>query len=157
MAPSYPTASANLPSRQAKNRKNPFGDPVREIRVRIETGKILRILSNDLDSSAEGIAALYKHRWEIELFFRWVKQNLTIKKFLGTSENAIRIQIAVALIAYLLLRLAHAAQKSGLTLLVFTRLVRSNLMHLKRIDRYLKMTSKRHRMTDRWRFNACRN
>ena len=126
-----------LPSRQAKNRKNPFGDPVREIRVRIETGKILRILSNDLDSSAEGIAALYKHRWEIELFFRWVKQNLKIKKFLGTSENAIRIQIAVALIAYLLLRLAHAAQKSGLTLLVFTRLVRSNLMHLKRIDRLL--------------------
>ena len=127
-----------LPSRQAKNRKNPFGDPVREIRVRIETGKILRILSNDLDSSAEDIAALYKHRWEIELFFRWVKQNLKIKKFLGTSENAIRIQIAAALIAYLLLRLAHAAQKSGLTLLVFTRLVRSNLMHLKRIDRLLE-------------------
>ena len=127
-----------LPSRQAKNRKIAFGDPVREIRVRIETGKILRILSNDLDSSAEDIAALYKHRWEIELFFRWVKQNLKIKKFLGTSENAIRIQIAAALIAYLLLRLAHAAQKSGLTLLVFTRLVRSNLMHLKRIDRLLE-------------------
>ena len=127
-----------LPARQAKNRKNPFSDPVREVRVRIETGKILRILSNDLDASAEEIAALYKRRWEIELFFRWVKQNLKIKKFLGTSENAIRIQIAIALIAYLLLRLAHAAQKSGLTLLAFTRLVRSNLMHLRRIDRLLE-------------------
>ena len=65
----------------------------------IETGKILRILTNDLDASAEEIAALYKRRWEIELFFRWVKQNLKIKTFLGTSENAIRIQIEVALIA----------------------------------------------------------
>ena len=126
-----------LPARQAKNRKNPFSDPVREVRVRIETGKILRVLSNDLDASAEDIADLYKHRWQIELFFRWVKQNLKIKKFLGASENAIRIQIAIALIAYLLLRLAHASQKSGLTLLAFTRLVRSNLMHLKRIDRLL--------------------
>lgn len=107
----------------------------------IETGKILRILTNDLDASAEEIAALYKRRWEIELFFRWVKQNLKIKKFLGASENAIRIQIAVALIAYLLLRLAHAAQKSGLTLLAFTRLVRVNLMHLKRIDRLLEDTA----------------
>jgi hypothetical protein len=127
-----------LPARQAKNRKNPFSDPVREVRVRIETGKILRILSNDLDASAEEIAALYKHRWEIELFFRWIKQNLKIKKFLGASENAVRIQIAVALIAYLLLRLAHAAQKSGMTLLAFTRLVRSNLMQMKRIDRLLE-------------------
>lgn len=126
-----------LPARQAKNRKNPFSDPVREVRVKIETGKTLRILSNDLDASAEEIAGLYKHRWQIELFFRWVKQNLKIKKFLGASENAIRTQIAIALIAYLLLRLAHAAQNSGLTLLSFTRLVRSNLMHLKRIDRLL--------------------
>ena len=107
------------------------------MRVRIETGKILRILTNDLDASAGDIAALYKRRWEIELFFRWVKQNLKIKKFLGTSENAIRIQIAIALIAYLLLKLAHAGQKSDMTLLTFTRLVRSNLMHLKRIDRLI--------------------
>ena len=58
-----------LPARQAKNRKNPFGDPVLcEVRVRIETGKILRILTNDLDASAEEIAGLYKRRWEIELF-----------------------------------------------------------------------------------------
>ena len=126
-----------LPARQAKSRKNPFSDPVREVRVVIDTGKILRILSNDLDASAEEIAGLYKRRWDIELFFRWIKQTLKIKKFLGASENAIRIQVAVALIAYLLLRLAHAAQKSGMTLLTFSRLVRSNLMHLKRLDKLL--------------------
>ena len=126
-----------LPARQAKNRKNPFGDPVREVRVVIETGKILRILSNDLDARAEEIAALYKRRRDIELFFRWIKQILKPKTFLGTSENAIRIQIAIALIAYLLLRLAHGAQKSRLTLLTFIRLVRLNLMDLKPIDRLL--------------------
>jgi len=127
-----------LPARQAKSRKNPYRDPVREVRVRLETGKVLRLVSNDLDASAEEIAALYKRRWEIELFFRWVKQNLKIKSFLGTSENAIRIQIAIALIVYLLLKLAFQAQKTVTTLLSFTRLVKANLMQLKRIDRLLE-------------------
>ena len=73
--------------------------------MRIASGKVLRILSNDLDLPARKIADLYKRRWQIELFFRWVKQTLKIKHFLGRSENAVRIQIAVALIAFLLLRL----------------------------------------------------
>lgn len=123
-----------LPRRQAKSRKNPFSDPVREVRVRIETGKVLRILSNDLDASAQEIADLYKRRWAIELFFRWVKQTLKIRHFLGTNENAVRIQIAVALIAFLLLRLAQTAQKTIHTPLAFARLIRANLMHRRRID-----------------------
>ena len=127
-----------LPERQAKNRKNPFHKPVREICVVIETGKTLRILSNDLEASASEIADLYKRRWAIELFFRWVKQTLKIKKFLGTNENAVRIQIAVALIAFLLLRLAHAVLRITFSLLTFTRLVRANLMHRRRIDQLLK-------------------
>ena len=124
-----------LPERQAKSRKNPFDAPVREVRVRIDTGKVLRILSNDLAASAEEIADLYKRRWGIELFFRWVKQTLKIRRFLGTSENAVRIQLAVALIAFLLLRLAQAAQKAVESPLAFARLVRANLMHRKRLDR----------------------
>jgi IS4 transposase len=110
---------------------------VREIRVRIESGNILRILSNDIDASADEIATLYKRRWQIELFFRWIKQTLKIKHFLGTSENAVRIQIAVALIAFLLLRLAYAAQTAVEGLLAFTPLVRANLMHQLPIDRLL--------------------
>ena len=126
-----------LPARQASSRKNPFCDPVREVRVRTETGKVLRILSNDLDASAQDIADLYKRRWAIELFFRWVKQTLKITRFLGTSENAVRVQIAVALITFLLLRLAQAAQTTVQSPLAFARLVRANLMHRKRIDRLL--------------------
>jgi IS4 transposase len=127
-----------LPARLAKSRKNPMPEPVREIRVRIETGKILRLLTNDLDAPAQQIADLYKQRWQIELFFRWVKQTLKIKHFVGTSENAIRIQIAVALIAFLLLRMAQAVHKIFCSPLHFARLVRVNLMHRRRIDRLLE-------------------
>ena len=131
-----------LPQRQARNRSNPFGDPVREVRVALDTGKVLRILTNDLDAPAEEIAALYKRRWAIELFFRWVKQTLRIGHFLGLSENAVRIQIAVALIAFLLLRLAQAAQSAVKSPLAFARLVRVNLMHRRRIDRLTGHQSK---------------
>jgi transposase len=126
-----------LPKRRSKGRKNPFTDPVREVRVRIESGKVLRILSNDLDATAQQIADLYKRRWAIELFFRWVKQTLKIRHFLGVSENAVRIQIAVALIAFLLLRMAQTAQKIVQGPLAFARLVRANLMHRRRIDRLM--------------------
>lgn len=126
-----------LPVRQAKNRRNPMQSAVREVRVVTDTGKILRILSNDLDASAQEIADLYKRRWAIELFFRWVKQTLRITRFIGTSENAVRIQIAVALIAFLLLRLAQTTQKAVQSPLAFARLVRANLMHRRRIDRLL--------------------
>jgi hypothetical protein len=115
-------------------RKHPFkGRDLREIHVVIETGKTLRLVTNDLTSPAEVVADLYQERWEIELFFRWIKQTLRIKKFLGTSENAVRIQIAVALIAYLLLRMAHAMQATVASPLAFARLVRANLMHFKSI------------------------
>ena len=118
-----------LPKRLSNNRKNPFHKQVRELRVRIDSGKILRIMTNDLTAAAQVIADLYKRRWAIELFFRWIKQTLKITRFLGTSENAIRIQVAVALIAFLLLRLAQATQKAVTSPLAFARLVRANLMH----------------------------
>lgn len=128
-----------LPARQAKSRRNPMQNAVREVRVATETGKVLRILSNDLDASAEEIADLYKRRWAIELFFRWVKQTLKITRFIGTSENAVRIQIAVALIAFLLLRLAQAAQTVVQSPIAFARLVRVNLMHRRPLDRLLEL------------------
>ena len=127
----------HLPARQGSGRTNPFQDPVREVRVKLDSGKVLRILCNDLDATADEIADLYKRRWAIELFFRWVKQTLKIRRFLGTSENAVRIQIAIALIAFLLLRLAQAGQKAVTSPLAFARLVRVNLMHRRALDRLL--------------------
>ena len=129
-----------LPKRLAGSRRNPLPDLVREVRVRIETGKILRLFTNDLNASAEEIADLYKRRWEIELFFRWIKQTLKIKRFLGTSENAVRIQITVALIAFMLLRLAHEANKIVESPLAFVRLIRANLMQRRTIGGLLQPT-----------------
>ena len=128
----------HLPKRLAASRRNPMSGLVREIRVRIETGKVLRIFTNDLNASAQDIADLYKRRWAIELFFRWVKQTLKITHFLGTSENAVRILIAVALIAFALLRLAHDANKIVESPLAFARLIRTNLMQRRPIADLLK-------------------
>ena len=127
-----------LPARQARSRRNPMQDAVREVRVTTDTGKVLRILSNDLDASAEEIANLYRRRWAIELFFRWIKQTLKITRFVGVTENAVRIQIAVALIAFLLLRLAQAAQTVIQSPVVFSRLIRANLMHRRSFDNLLE-------------------
>lgn len=130
-----------LPQRLASHRRNPFQDPVREIVVRIDTGKLIRLVTNDLDAPAGEIATLYKQRWQIELFFKWIKQNLKIRHFLGTSENAVRIQVFVALIAYLLLRMAQACQKDIAQPLAFSRLVRLNIMHRRPIDTLRKPSS----------------
>lgn len=124
----------HLPGRQASQRRNPLHKPVRELQVRIDTGRVLRIVTNDLTAPAQVIADLYKRRWAIELFFRWVKQTLKITRFLGTSENAVRIQVAIALIAFLILRMAQTTQRAITSPLAFARLVRDSLMHLRDLD-----------------------
>lgn len=127
-----------LPVRQARNRRNPMGERVREVRVRTETGKVSRVVTNDLDAPAAEVAGLYKRRWAVELFFRWVKQTLKITRFVGTSENAVRVQVAAALIAHLLLRLAQARRSAIAAPLLFARLVRATLMHPRTLDALLR-------------------
>ena len=127
----------NTPFEVVEERSVPMSKLVRELHVRIDNGKVLRLFSNDLTASAEEIAALYKRRWAIELFFRWVKQTLKIGHFFGTSENAVRIQIAVALIAFVLLRLAHEANNIVKSLLAFSRLISTNLMQRRQISELL--------------------
>jgi transposase len=68
----------------------------------IENKKMLIFLTNNFELSAEDIALLYKQRWQVELFFKWIKQHLKVKTFWGTTENAVRIQINVAIITYCL-------------------------------------------------------
>jgi hypothetical protein len=125
--------------RMAGNRSNPLkDDTLREVAVTLDNGTCVRILTNDLTAPASEIADLYKTRWQIELFFKWIKQNLRIKKFLGTSENAIKLQIIAALIAFLLIRIAqHAALGTGISLHRMTILVRGHLLHRKTIQELL--------------------
>lgn len=130
--------AGHLPEKMTYRNKNPFQKRVREITVLTETGKVLRIATNDLKSSARRIADLYKRRWQVELFFRWIKQVLKIKRFLGTSENAVRVQVATALIAFLILRLAQKCQHAVKSPLAFARLVRANLFHKRSLTTLLK-------------------
>ena len=67
-----------------------------------EQGREFAFLTNAMHISSSLVAELYKNRWQIELFFKWLKQHLKIKKFWGTTENALRIQIYVAICTYLL-------------------------------------------------------
>ena len=93
--------------------RNPLqGTDLREITVEREGKTPLTLITNDHDRPASEIAALYKERWQIELLFKWIKQNLKIKSFLGRSENAVKAQIYAALIAYLLLRLLRQTAAS---------------------------------------------
>lgn len=69
-------------------------------------------MTNNFEVSALDVANLYKNRWQIEIFFKWIKQNLTIKKFWGYSENAVKMQLWIAIIAYLLVAYAKSALKS---------------------------------------------
>ena len=116
-----------LPARLTATRRNPFSQKGRAVTIRIDTGKVLRLFTNDLTSPAEEIAALYKERWQIELFFKWIKQNLKITRLMGTSENAIRSQIAVAFIAYVLVRLTQAAQSRTYAAALVLLIVRTHL------------------------------
>lgn len=80
-----------------------------------DTGKRLVFLTNNFNLAASTICALYKARWDVELFFKTIKQNLRIKKFLGTTVNAVKSQILVALIAYLLVQILRFSWKSTIS------------------------------------------
>lgn len=97
--------------------------PLRRLIVQRQDGDTITLLTNDLQRSAVEIAALYKGRWQIELLFRWIKQHLKIRKFLGTNDNAIRLQLFAAMIAYALLRIAARACRIAMPILRFCDLV----------------------------------
>jgi hypothetical protein len=95
--------------------------------VREDNGDILVFITNHLGLGASTIAAIYKDRWQIELFFKAIKQNLKIKTFVGTSANAVRTQIWTALISMLLLRYLQLSSRFGWSLANLVALLRMNL------------------------------
>jgi len=97
--------------------------PLRRIRLRRDKGGMITLITNDLSRTAVEIALFYKGRWQIELLFRWIKQHLRIRKFFGKNENAIRLQILAAMIAYLLLRIAARLHRLAIPALRLTELI----------------------------------
>ncbi|MFC1616796.1 IS4 family transposase [Candidatus Margulisiibacteriota bacterium] len=118
-----PYRYSKYPSKKSKYpdilRKVTYQDP--------ETGKIYQFLTNIENYKPETIALIYKQRWQIELFFKWIKQNLKIKSFIGASKNAVLTQIWIAMIVYLILwYIKHQSRYQG-SLLLLTRIMNEAL------------------------------
>jgi hypothetical protein len=105
-----------------------YPETLRLVHYRDPEGKDYVFLTNCMDLPARTVADLYRQRWQIETFFRWIKQNLRIKAFYGTSENAVLIQIWTAMIAYLLLLWLKLKSSVGWSILELTRLVKTLIM-----------------------------
>lgn len=105
------------------------GDSKLDISLRLirlkrhDSGQTFALLTNDMTRSAVQIAGLYKARWQIELLFRWIKQHLNIRSFIGRSDNAVRLQILAAMIAFLLLRIAARLHRMTMPAIRFAQLV----------------------------------
>lgn len=95
----------------------------------IEKKKTYEYMTNNFKLSARTIANIYKARWDIELFFKWIKQNLKIKTFIGTSENAVKIQIWTAIIAYLLVEYIRFISRTKFSMLKAYRILSDNILH----------------------------
>ena len=93
-----------------------------------ESGKTYQFITNNFRIAASSIAEIYKQRWQIELFFKWIKQNLKIKSFLGTSENAVMSQIWVTMIHYLLIAYLKFLHGFKLGMTELTNRIRDTLM-----------------------------
>ena len=102
-----------------------------------ENQREIVLLTNLLHFGSTTIAAIYKERWQIELFFKALKQNLTVKTFVGTSENALRIQIWTALIALLLLKWLHYLSKANWSLSNLASMLRLNLFTYRELTKWL--------------------
>jgi hypothetical protein len=110
-----------------KKTRDKYPGPLRRIIVDLGDGETLALLTNNFHLGASTIATIYKDRWQIELFFKALKQNLRIKTFVGTSANALKIQIWTALIAILLLKYMQMKARFGLSLSNLVALLRMNL------------------------------
>jgi len=111
----------------AKRTQRRYPDKLRIVTIRTDKGEVLEFLTNNLVLAASTIAAIYKDRWQIELFFKAIKQNLRIKTFIGTSGNALHIQIWTAMIAILILKYLKLKAQFGWSLSNLAALLRMNL------------------------------
>lgn len=102
------------------------------------TGKHYVFLTNNFKLSAKTIADVYKARWQVELFFKWIKQNLKIKSFIGTSKNAVMTQIWIALCVYLLLAFIKFQSKLSKSLRQILRLLQLNLFEKRSLMELLR-------------------
>jgi len=106
-----------------------------------EQNRTFVFLTNNLHLSPEEIASLYKHRWKIELFFKWIKQHLKIKSFWGTTENAVKTQVYIAVITYTLIAIIRQKLKTTYTNYEVLQILGSSLLDKTPLNQLLRKTS----------------
>jgi FOG: Transposase and inactivated derivatives len=115
-----------------------YPEPLRRITAENpETGENIVLLTNHLRFAASTISEIYRDRWEIELFFKTLKQNLKVKTFVGESENALRIQIWTALISLLVIKWLHHLSKAGWSFSNMATMLRLNLFTYRALRAWL--------------------
>ena len=122
-----------------------IADPLRLVAYTdLETGQKYRFITNAHHLKAAEVAAIYKERWQIELFFKWIKQNLKIKTFLGTSRNAVLTQIWIALCVYLLVAYFNCKAKLGTSMQQILRVLQLNLFERRSLMNLFRPPDKQH-------------
>jgi hypothetical protein len=115
--------------------------PLRRVVVRDQTGKRITFLTNNFALTPALIAQLYRQRWQVELFFKWIKQHLRIKAFLGTSENAVKTQIWIAVCTYVLIAIVKKRLKLPHSLYEILQILTLAMFETTPINQLLPITS----------------
>jgi hypothetical protein len=125
---------------------NPYEALLRRVTVaRPDQARPLVLATNDMESPASVIAEQYKARWDIELFFKWIKQHLRLKRFLGRSERAVKLQILTALITYLLVVLERHVHAPRMSLWLFLAELRASLFQRPAVEHHHRWVHQRRR------------
>lgn len=122
-----------------------FSQPLRRVRIRdLDSGKYLVLLTNNFELPALSITTLYRCRWQIELFFKWIKQHLRIKAFFGTSENAVKTQIWIAVSVYVLVAIVKKRFKLEASLYELLQILSLTLFERDPLDQVLTLAPLEH-------------
>jgi len=114
-----------------------YPTPLRRVRIKDDEGKTLVFLTNNIDLPARTIAELYRCRWQVELFFKWIKQHLRIKSFFGTSENAVKSQIWIAVSVYVLVAILKKRLKLSASLYEILQILSLTMFERNPLDQLL--------------------
>lgn len=114
-----------------------YPTPLRRVRIKDDEGKTLVFLTNNTDLPARTIAELYRCRWQVELFFKWIKQHLRIKSFFGTSENAVKSQIWIAVSVYVIVAILKKRLKLSASLYEILQILSLTMFERTPLDQLL--------------------
>jgi IS4 transposase len=127
-----------------------YPDKLRRIKYRdLDSGNVLIFLTNNFELPAKTVADLYKQRWQVELIFKWIKQNLRIKTFYGTSENAVKTQIWIAVSVYLMVAILKKRLKIEASLYTILQILSVSAFERTELNQLLTFSSYKNKVVSK--------